>query len=266
VTNKPLVSVVMGACNAEHSIEAAILSVLNQSYENLELVVVNDGSVDRTPTIVDKFCQSDRRVRKLDKENEGLTRALIDGVQLSAGDYLARIDADDVWHREKLDLQMDVLLTQPEICLLGTFAECGRSTRRELVGGCIEAEQLMLTGNPFVHSSVVFNRAVYERTGGYDPGVRVAQDYHLWARMMQHGKIRILCAPLVERGQGPNNISYTREREQRIICLRVKLSFLARGMLSFRCLVSMVKDLAVILFPRRSRTLFKKYFFYNVRI
>lgn len=261
MVNKPLVSVVMGACNAERSIEAAILSVLNQSYENLELVVVNDGSMDLTPTIVDKFCLSDKRVRKLDKDNEGLTRALIDGVRLSTGDYLARIDADDVWHREKLELQMDVLLTQPEICLLGTFVEDGSSSRRQLVGRCIEAEHLMLTGNPFIHSSVVFNRAVYERAGGYDPGVRVAQDYHLWARMMLHGKIRILCAPLVERGQGTGNISYTREREQRIVCLKVKLSFLARGILSSRCLVSMLKDIGVVLFPRRSRMFFKKYLF-----
>ncbi|MBP3324238.1 MAG: glycosyltransferase [Clostridia bacterium] len=111
ITDKsPLVSVIMPAYNAERFIEEAIASVQAQSYENWELFVIDDGSKDRTKEIVKNLAENDKRIRFLiNEKNMGVAKTRNRGIDLSSGKYVAFIDSDDVWHKDKLKKQLEKL-------------------------------------------------------------------------------------------------------------------------------------------------------------
>ena len=109
--DQPLVSVIVPAYNAEAFIGDTLDSIINQTYTNLEVLVVDDGSQDRTPEIVESIAQKDPRVILLRQSNAGVAAARNLAIQKSTGDYIAPIDADDIWYPQKLEKQMQCMLT-----------------------------------------------------------------------------------------------------------------------------------------------------------
>ncbi|MEG4518062.1 MULTISPECIES: glycosyltransferase family 2 protein [unclassified Microcoleus] len=108
--NLPLVSVIIPAYNAEPFIEETLKSVLAQTYPAIEVLVVDDGSQDRTPEIVEKIGQKDSRVQLLKQQNAGVAAARNLGIQKSRGEYIAPIDADDIWYPENIEKQVQCML------------------------------------------------------------------------------------------------------------------------------------------------------------
>ncbi|MEG3924720.1 MULTISPECIES: glycosyltransferase family 2 protein [unclassified Microcoleus] len=108
--NLPLVSVIIPAYNAEPFIEETLKSVLAQTYPAIEVLVVDDGSQDRTPEIVEKISQKDARVQLLKQQNAGVAAARNLGIQQSRGEYIAPIDADDIWYPENIEKQVECML------------------------------------------------------------------------------------------------------------------------------------------------------------
>ncbi|WP_373533916.1 glycosyltransferase family 2 protein [Microcoleus sp.] len=108
--NLPLVSVIIPAYNAEPFIEETLKSVLAQTYPAIEVLVVDDGSQDRTPEIVEKISKKDSRVQLLKQENAGVAAARNLGIQKSRGEYIAPIDADDIWYPENIEKQVECML------------------------------------------------------------------------------------------------------------------------------------------------------------
>ena len=199
----PEVSVVMACYNAERWVEAAIRSALDQSLTDLELVVVNDGSTDGTAHLLSIAAAADSRVRVLSKPNTGLSDSLNVGMRAARGEWIARLDADDLAEKGRLQAQMDHLRARPEMVLLGTgFREIDESgaviathlyptEHNELVRNLVRARSF------FPHSSAVFQRDVALSLGGYNPQVAKAQDWDLWLRLSEHGQVASLPAPLV---------------------------------------------------------------------
>lgn len=108
--DEPLISVVMPAYNAEKYIEKSIQSVLNQTYKNIELIIVNDCSKDKTEDIIEKYCKQDARVRKYTNQiNSGVSFSRNFGVEQANGEWIAFLDSDDIWKEEKLQKQIDLL-------------------------------------------------------------------------------------------------------------------------------------------------------------
>ena len=106
----PLVSVIMPAYNAELFIEKAILSVANQTFSDWELLVIDDGSSDQTPTIVSKLASADHRIKFLiNKENMGCAKSRNRGLDIAVGKYIAFLDSDDIWHPQKLERQLEAI-------------------------------------------------------------------------------------------------------------------------------------------------------------
>jgi len=110
----PLVTVVIPAYNAEKTLIETLLSVSNQTYECLEILVVDDGSQDKTYELASEYCLKDPRVKILRQENGGVARARNHGIREAAGSYIAPIDADDLWHPRKIELQVQALGNLPE--------------------------------------------------------------------------------------------------------------------------------------------------------
>jgi glycosyltransferase involved in cell wall biosynthesis len=197
----PRVTVLMPVYNGGATLTAAVHSVLDQTYEDLELLVIDDGSTDATPEIVRGFRDGRIRVER-DPENLGLPRSLNKGLAMARGEYIARMDADDISLPRRLERQVAFMDEHPEIGASGTWARtighgAGRIWRRPI--GQDDATATLLFGTPFIHPSVILRRdAFVERGLTYDPALEyAAEDWDLWMRASEHMRLANLPEVLV---------------------------------------------------------------------
>ncbi len=189
----PLVSVVCAVYNGEKTIKNSIESVIAQTYTQWELIIVNDGSNDMTLEIVDEYVLSDKRIRIVtNQKNLGQTASLNEGVKLSTGEYIARIDADDVFFPDKLDAQVQFMIAHPEVALCGTNAICSDSdTGIDSEIKFPENNSQILVGlfshSSVIHVSVLINKEKLLQVGEYNTKYHVAADYELWVRFAKMG-------------------------------------------------------------------------------
>ncbi len=204
----PTVSIVIPAYNAGDWIDQAIQSVLGQSYDNFEIVVVDDGSTDDTSTVVQQYGDP---VRYVWKENGGSASARNRGIAEAQGTYIAFLDADDVWHPAKLARQMDVheqeaspAWSYTDVELIDTRSGAlihRKSAVREHPEGDV-LDQL-ITGNFIVASTVLVHRRVFDAVGRFDESSlhRISEDWDMWLRIAAQYPVRYIDAPLVQMHQ-----------------------------------------------------------------
>ncbi|AOW20103.1 glycosyltransferase family 2 protein [Urechidicola croceus] len=185
--NEILVSVGIPFYNSEKYLADAIKSVLNQSYNNIELILIDDGSNDTSIDIARKFESSDNRVKLIsDGENLGLPSRLNQLSKLANGKYYARMDADDIMHPDRLKKQVKYLIAHPEIDLLGSglisidnennITGVRKGTFRD--GFSLEN---VLKATWCVHPTIT-GKTKWFKNNPYDENLRRAQDYELWIR------------------------------------------------------------------------------------
>jgi glycosyltransferase involved in cell wall biosynthesis len=187
----PMVTVLMPVYNAGRYLGPAIESILQQTFRDFELLIVNDASTDGCEEILRSF--SDNRIRILENENNlGLAKSLNRGLQAAAGELIARQDADDLSHSKRLESQVQFLRAHPDIALVGTQAliidESGRYKRVLLdrPHEHIAIKWDLLFDNSFVHTSVMFRKTIVrDNLGGYDPSYAACEDYELWSRIAE---------------------------------------------------------------------------------
>jgi len=184
----PKISVLMSAYNAEDYIEDAIQSILTQTYRNYEFIIFNDGSTDNTLGIINDFADQDKRIRLIDQKNIGLTKTLVKGVNLAKGQYVARMDADDISDVKRLEIQLDFMDRNINCGMVGSWISTIDANGFEIRKIKLHSQNSGLKkrlnqGNQFVHGSVFFRKDMYLLAGGYDADFRFSQDYDLWLRM-----------------------------------------------------------------------------------
>lgn len=204
----------MGVYNAEHTLRAAVDSVLQQSLLDFEFVIVNDGSTDGTGAILTHYQQRDSRIRVINQPNQGLTKSLVLGCELATGKLIARQDADDVSLPERLQKQVEILSRNDQAVLATSWVEdvspegvrCG--VHRELPHSItLRSGQLhSLVGIP-AHGSVLIRRDSLERAGGYRACFYYAQDSDLWLRLSEQGRFVVVPEVLYRRVIGTQSIS-----------------------------------------------------------
>lgn len=187
----PQVSVIVTAFNAERFIETCVRSVLDQSYADLECIVVDDGSTDRTLSILEKI--QDPRLRLLTPGRIGRGRALNAGWQSSRGQFIAIQDADDFSHLDRLAVQVGLMNSRPEIAVLGSGHRRhqidegteGLPAEPSLCGegNVKEVSRRLPFINPLSHTSLVVRREALEKVGGYDVSRRNLFDWDLLIRL-----------------------------------------------------------------------------------
>lgn len=186
--NKPVVSVLLPVYNGEKFIEQAVQSILDQTYRNFELMIIDDGSTDRTSAILDQF--HDSRIRRMrNTENVGLIRSLNSAAQEAQGTYLARMDADDISLPVRFAAQVEFLETHPEIGVLGTALE-----QIDSHGRIISTLRLPHTherifwifffDTAIVHATVMMRSAIFRSAGGYNDTFAHVEDTELWSRLL----------------------------------------------------------------------------------
>ncbi len=192
------VSVVMPVFNQEKYIGDAVRCVLRQTFKNFELLVVDDGSTDRTVDVVNGF--DDARVRLIRKEHTGFISTLVRGYREAQGEWIARMDSDDLCRPERLERQMSFLEGHPECGFVGTAygyvtpnGYC-LEPRDQFEWRYVEPSEITLGGRVFGDPTVVFRRDLGERVGFYDPDFN--NENPLWYMLLGVSKGAVLGSPL----------------------------------------------------------------------
>ena len=217
VNKKPLVSVIMSVYNGENIIEKSIYSILNQTFEDFEILVVNDGSTDATLKILKNI--QDKRLKIISQNtNIGLTKSLNIAINNSNGYYLARQDADDISFPNRLEKQVNYFEENPKLNLLGTRAYIWLNGKR-LISKNYENEDLIYLlqrNNIFIHSTIMLKKETFLNIGCYNEKYKVSQDYEAWLKLLDSGYNKLYIYPdiLVERNIDEFAISTNRYLEQ----------------------------------------------------
>lgn len=221
----PLVSVVIPTYNRRRHLVEAIESVLAQTYQPLELIVVDDGSTDGTQEALSGYGD---RVRVLRQENRGPSAARNWGIAHASGAFVAMLDSDDLWHPRKIEKQMAVMQEKPEVglvfCRLTHLDQTtGRSSINryppDLRG---DLRRRLLERNYIANSSVLVRKACFEKVGGYDETMKWAEDWDLWIRISRYFQFDFVDEPLLWLRRQGDNLQQQIERMHagQIQCIR----------------------------------------------
>src|SRR5690554_4815698 len=186
--NRPKVTVFMAAYNAEPFIAEAISSILRQSFESFELLIVNDGSTDKTVEVIQSF--TDPRIKLIHNgTNKGLAYTRNRALEEAQGEFIAVLDSDDIAVLDRLRLQYDYMAQHPDIALCGGHAtlidEQGQLTGQRFIvptGNAVGME--MFFGNPFINSAAMFKTAVLKEFRGYRE-FALAEDFDFFLRVSE---------------------------------------------------------------------------------
>ncbi len=210
--SSPTVSVVLPVWNCPGYVGAAIESVLHQTFQDFEFIIIDDGSTDETPEVLKRY--QDARIRHIRHENRGLAGTLNVGISLARGTYIARQDQDDLSLPERLKKQVAFMEANPECALLGTWAQIIEEDKiaerfHKHPSDPQELAFSLLLNNPFVHSSVMIRKSVVESVGGYstDPNRQPPEDFELWSRLSRCAQVANLPEVLLHYREIPSSMS-----------------------------------------------------------
>lgn len=198
------VSVVTAVHNGDRYLEHSLRSILRQERVDLELIVIDDGSTDSTPEVLEQLASEDSRIRVVRQENRGLTRALIRGCEEASGEYIARHDADDLSLPGRLALELELLRERPELSMAACWSRVIGPEDELLYDIRHPAEPpdsthgLVNRHESPCHGSVMFRKRDYAAVGRYRSEFRVAQDLDLWLRLTARGEIAYVPQVLYE--------------------------------------------------------------------
>ena len=209
---QPQVSVVIPVWNGERYLREAIESVRSQDVDDLEIILVDDGSTDATSAILQDYSH-DCRIRVHRQTNQGLVAALNAGLRIAQSKYIARLDADDVCMPGRLATQLRYLECHPEVLAVGGAIEMvdehGHSKgRRGYPVGQVAATSGMLKGCTLAHPAVMMRKEAVHNVGGYRTVFKHAEDYDLWLRLIEHGPVDNLADVLIKYRIHPESVTH----------------------------------------------------------
>lgn len=233
------ITVLMSCFNSEKWLNSAIDSVISQTYENFEFLIINDGSTDGTLKLLNKYKTLDRRLKIISKNNTGLSDSLNIGIKEASGEWIARLDSDDICYKNRLQEQLKCVALNKNVILVGSsydeIDENGRlvkfhkfPTRSSDINGRLVGDKTF-----FPHSSAFYNKKVVVDNGMYRGKIKRAEDLDLWLRLSRVGEIRSLPMNLVGIRKHQDQISHDEGGRRQIIdAVAAKVShkiFLAYG-------------------------------------
>ena len=189
MSKEPIVSVIMPAFNREKFIAESIRSVLNQSFKDFELIVIDDGSTDKTLQIANTFLE-DPRIRIVrNQKNLGIAKTRNKALELARGRFIAPLDSDDIWlDREKLRKQVEFLEENPDYAMLGggiMHIDVDSKPIKKVLFPIYDSliRNIVLQYNPFAQSSLLYRKSAALECGGYSTEYKICDDYDLWLKI-----------------------------------------------------------------------------------
>ncbi len=230
----PQITVLMSFYNEKESyLRQSIESILSQTFTNFEFLIIDDNSTDETcKALVRDYAAKDTRIVIVENsQNIGLTRTLNKGIAISKGEFIARIDADDLAEKNRLEKQFTFLKENPDYALCGTWSII-IDENDKVIGkkkGCIEYENIkkrIVTTNFFTHSSLFFKKNAIVSAGGYNENYKKSQDYELLLRLIPKNKIKNLPEFLCRYRIRTDSISFSDNKAQEKNSLKIRLKAL----------------------------------------
>ncbi len=232
----PDVSILLPVHNGEDTLEACLLSISLQTWEDFEVIIVDDGSTDRTPRILTEWARRDGRIRPLTMERGGVVKALNYGLAACRGSYVARMDADDTMHPERLTWQVRHFESEEDVDILGSLVtiwgdlplSAGVKRYEKWTNSLVTHEEItgdIFVESPIVHPTFFLERTLYEELGGYRD-TPWPEDYDLLQRAYTRGK---------RFGKVPRTLLWWRDSPTRLVRTdrRCSREFMFRGKVHF---------------------------------
>jgi len=218
-------TIVMPVFNCEAYLNDAIQSVIDQAFEDWELIIIDDGSQDNSYSVAHNHMINDNRIRILQHEdglNKGVSTSRNLGVENSRGDWISLLDADDLWKPEKLEKEFEVINSHPEVVLIYSLANRlytgltpGNHNNGSLYGSGISGEVIdpfkkLISGFTASTSSVTFRRETFIKCNGFNEKFSFSEDTLLFHKLMEHGNVFFLDTVLgVHRSHNSSTVSTT---------------------------------------------------------
>ena len=217
----PRVTVAMPVYNCEKYVAKAVESILTQTFEDFEFLIVDDGSTDSSRVILEQYSVRDPRIKLVSRPNTGLLVALNEMVGRARGEYVARMDADDIALPGRFERQVQYLDEHPECVLLGSrviIIDPDGDPLKEM-GDALTHDEIddifMSTGGQIVyHPSVMYRRQVVLDLGSYRPEFDLTEDLDLFLRLAEVGRVANLAEPLLFYREHLHKIGYRRLEQQ----------------------------------------------------
>lgn len=218
----PTISVLMPVYNAERYVAQAVQSILDQTYRDFEFLIVDDGSTDRSLEILKRFAAQDDRIRLISRPNTGLVVALNEMLDLARGEFIARMDADDVSQPLRFFAQHDRLTSDPELVALGTaitlIDPTGRKIRDIIIPKtheAIDAQNLRGFGLAICHPSLMARTITMRTINGYDSQFWPAEDVDCFLKLAEIGKLSNLDLIGIHYRLHLSSVGHTNRESQR---------------------------------------------------
>lgn len=263
----PKISVILSVYNGEKYLETTIRNTLNQKYKNFEFIIINDGSTDSTPKILQKWKKKDQRIKIIqNKKNCGLTKSLNKGIKAAKGRYIARIDCGDLSDSKRFEKQITFFEKHPDLILLGSWYEAidlkGNVLKKiKLPTTHNDIQKVIVKFNPFAHSSLMFRRNVLLKEGLYNEKYKYAQDYELALRIVKKYKVANLPGFLMKYQLVPQSISFLiGGRSQKAYAIKARWQAIVRYGYPKWQIVYLLKPCLIYLIPPKILYLYIKNF------
>jgi len=212
----PVVSVLMPVFNCQQYISESIYSILNQSFHDFELIIIDDASTDRTVKVIQNI--NDNRIQLIQKKiNSGYTNSLNIGIKLCKGRYIARMDGDDISLPLRFETQVRYLDKQKDVAVCGTWIQFLET--EEIVKYPVSSEDVkmaLLEYSAIAHPTAMLRKKVIEDFNlSYDTETEPAEDYDLWVRILRYGKIVNIPEVLLKYRLHEDQVSNVRRKVQK---------------------------------------------------
>ena len=218
------ISVLMPVYNAARYLAQAMESILAQTFRDFECIVVDDGSSDRSLRVLQRFAQKDGRVKIISRPNTGIVGALNDGLAVATGEYIARMDADDIAYSDRLEIQLRYIESHPEIVAIGSGVRMvdpngaplkdfhGSNDPQILRNALIAAKDIGI-----IHPTLMVRRSVLEAFGGYRKQYNFVEDFDLFLRLLDMGELGNAPEVLLDYRQHLQSTNSTRHERQTLL-------------------------------------------------
>lgn len=262
----PHISILIGVYNEALTIDACFASIHAQTYDDYEIICIDDCSTDGTQDILlswQKRFTPDQLIILHNPKNYGLTRSLNTALKKARGQYIARIDGDDIWEPAKLEKQVAFLKSHPDYGIVGcnhTNVYKGNITPKQILlpETHEEISQKLFRRNPFAHSCILAKTDLLRQVGGYNTNIYYGQDYDLWLRCFPltrfHNLQESLCARNISGG-----ISVTKQDAQMWQSIKTRIKYIHKYRYNLKNYFYLLEPLGVILTPDGIKKLKRRY-------
>ncbi|PMO63057.1 hypothetical protein BCT04_16135 [Vibrio breoganii] len=246
------VSVILPVYNAENYIEESVDSILKQTYSNIELIIIDDGSTDRSLELINTFATSDPRVIIISRANKGLVYSLNEAINKCKGDYIARMDADDISHPTRIEEQVKYLEQNYDVSVVGCWARVfGDSGTIGYIRHENNHEKLLnklVFSVCFCHPTVMFRKEVFRsRTEFYNPDKLACEDYDLWVYLSRHFRFGNIEKVLLEYRYNESGITRNADNDRKYESRKMSLTEISQNFMNGIELTNNERDLHFIL-------------------